>query len=941
MPVCILRCMRCLLLLLVVCSLPAADLTPDPAVTWGTLDNGLRYALMPNAQPKDKVTLRLQVQAGSLQETEPQRGLAHFLEHLAFNGTTHYPPGTLVERLQHLGLAFGAHTNAHTSFEETVYMLELPDAASDTIATGLQVMADWGGGMLLEPAEIDRERGVILAELRDRDGAGLRQARAVYGAQYQGTIIGERLPIGVAETIQAADRALIAGYYKTFYRPDCMVLTVVGAIDPVAVTAQVQTALGGMVAASEPTVDPARGELALTTAEPAIIVHHDAESDDTSVLFQRTMPSQRPVDSVAHRRDELVRALGEAVLARRLRALIEQDPASPLQAAGAFSYFLFGFDHAGIQGTVKPGRALDGLQVVLTEYRRLAEFGPTAAELAIERGSYTAQLDTAVAQAGVRTNPQLAQALYTSAFNREVFLSPAQERELLMPMLASITPAEIVESLQAYHSRPGRELAGIVGREDLGSGAEARVAGVLRNAAAATLTRPVDKAAAVWGYPTDFERQQASGFWQQDEALEGLQGVSAQSRKGLRIQTRASTAQPNQIIILVRLETGVRPRPAGVAELIERGFFAGGLGKHTADEEATLFADSSVKLGGITVGEDGVTMSASCTPADFQRALERLAAHLTDPGWRPEAEARIKQAWDEELAAMAMDIEATTERTLQALLVADDPARRQATRAEAAAVTLAQARAWLDPLLAQAPLTITIAGDLAAAKGYPDVVFAALGNGREAFPAVAATGEVWRTRLAPSPVSPVGRNQVAVTAQVSKAVVRVVWPTDDMYDIRQTWRLNLLANCLSERLRITIREQLGAAYSPAAWHVASEAYRGVGGIHASIRVAPDQADKVAALALDLAYRLAADGIDVGQLDQVKTPVVKSLAARLQRNDWWASVVMPRLATQPFRLQWAGQIEADFAAVTASELSALAAKHLVRAKSLTVIGTAKP
>jgi zinc protease len=698
--------------------------------------------------------------------------------------------------------------------------------------------------------------------------------------------------------------------------------------------------MGSMTTGAETVQDPPRGELVLTTTEPAIVVHHDLESEDTSVLYQRTMPTQRPADTVAHRRDELVRALGEAVLARRLRALIEQDPASPLQSASAFSYFWCGFDHAGMQGTAKPGRALDGLQLIITEYRRMADYGPTAAELTIERGSYASQLETAVAQAGVRTNPQLAQALYTSAFTGETLLSPKQEQELLQPMLAGITTIDVVESLRAYRSRPGRDVAGVAGREDLGSGAEPRVASAVRAALSAVITRPVEKVAAVWGYPTDFEHQQASGFWQQDQAGADSQGVSAQSRKGLRIQTRPSTSQPNQIIIIVRLESGITPRAAGVAELIERGFFAGGLGKHTADEVSTLFADSSVKLGGITVGEDGVTVSASCTPADFQRALERLAAHLTDPGWRSEAEARTKQAWDEELAAVATDIEATTERTLQALLVADDPARRQATRAEAAAVTFVQARAWLDPILAKAPLTVTIAGDLAEAKGYPDIVFAALGAGRDDFPMVATTGDAWRSRLARGPAAPVGRNQVAVTAQVAKALVRVVWPTDDMYDIRQTRRLNLLANCLSERLRITIREQLGAAYSPAAWHVASEAYRGSGGIHASIGVSPEQADTVATLALDLADRLAAEGIDTALLDQVKIPVVKGLAARLQRNDWWAGVVMPRLATQPFRLTWAGQIEADFAAVTPNELSVLASKYLVRAKALTVIGTAR-
>lgn len=913
----------------------SADLEPDPAVTWGTLDNGLRYALMRNEQPQDKVSIRLQVRCGSLEETEPQRGLAHFLEHLAFNGTTHYPPGTLVERLQHLGLAFGAHTNAHTSFQETVYKLELPDAKPETIAIGLEVMADWGGGMLLEPAEVDRERGVIIAELRDRDGAGLRQARALYGALYAGTVLADRLPIGHGETIQAATRELIAGYYDAWYRPERMVLAVVGAIEPAAVEAQVRDKLGTVAGRGTAGPEPELGELTPTTAV-ATLIHTDPESDDTSIQLMRAMPAERPVDSLDHRRDELVRALAEGVLARRIRALVEKDPACPLQAGGGFSYHWVEFAHAGAHGTAKPGRALDAVRLLSREYRRMAEFGPTVQELAVECGAMQAQLDTAVAQAGVRSNPQLAQALYTSVFTGETFLSPAQERDLLAPLLPTIQPADIVASIAAYRARPGRDVVAVTGREDLGAGGDRLLAAACAEAAAEVLERPVEKVLAPWGYPTDFAKQQATGFWQMDP--ENDLGVVGQTRGGLRIQTKFTIFQPNQILIQLRFHTGVIPRAAGIAEIIERGFLAGGLGKHSADDEATLFADSSVRLGGITVGEDAVTLSATCTPADYQRALERLAAHVADPGWRPEAEARIKQAWDEELAAAEKDVAAQTERTLQALLVADDPARRQATRGEAAAVGFAAAKAWLAPILSTAPLTVTVVGDAAEAKGYPDVVFQA--DGRSSFPPAADEAGTRKT-LALNPAPPVGTNRVKVQAQVAKALVRITWPGDDIYDIRQTRRLNLLAQCLSERLRMRIREELGAAYSPGAWNTSSEAYRGAGGIQVSIGVTPEQVDQVVAATLDLADRLAADGIDAALLDQVKTPLVKGLAARKQRNDWWAGVVLPRLATQPFRLEWARGIETDFAAVTADELSGLATKFLVRSRALTVIGVAGP
>ncbi len=929
--------MRFLLLFLIFLTQAlAADLTPDPTVVWGTLPNGLRYALMPNAQPKDKVTLRLQVQCGSLQENEAQRGLAHYLEHLAFNGTTNYPPGTLITKLQHLGLAFGAHTNAHTSYEETVYKLELPDAKPETIATGLGVLADWGGGMLLEPAEIDKERGIILAELRDRDGASLRQWRALYAGQYAGTVLADRMPIGHAATIQAADRALIAAYYDAWYRPERMVLAVVGAIDPAAVAAQLAATVGTIQGRGAATPLPDLGTLTPTT-RTAVVHTADPEADNTMVMVVRVMPETRPADSREHRRDELARALAEAVLARRLRTLIEKDSACPLQEASSYSYHDNGFAHAGIQGTAKPGQALAALRLAASEYRRLVEFGPLNEELVLERKAMAVQLDTAVAQAGTRTNVQLATELYTAAFHREVVLSPRQWRDLLTPMLAEITVAEVIERVRAYRARPGREVAAVTGREDLGAGAEERIVTVLTEVAQAQLTRPVAQAVAAWAYPTDFDHHRAAGYWAMDPVND--LGITAQSRKNLRLQTRTSTAQPNQILISLRFETGVIPRAAGIGELIERGFLAGGLGKHPADEIGTIFADSSVSIGGISVGEDAVTLSASCTPPDYQRALELLAAYVADPGWRPEAEARVKQAWDTELAAAEQDVDAQTERTIQGIQVSKDPARRQATRAEAAAVTFTQAKAWLMPILSQAPLTVTTSGDCAAATGHPDILFTAT-DGRKPFPAPATEATI-RSRLAPSPAPVPGEYRVEVHAQVAKALVRIAWPGDDMYDIHQTRRLSLLAQCLSERLRLKVREELGAAYSPGAWYVASEAYRGSGALNASLGVKPEQAGQVAKLTLDLADALATQGVDAALLDQVLTPVRKGLAARKQRNDWWAWVVLPRLATEPFRLAWAANLEADYAAVTPGEMSALAARYLVRAKAVTVIGIAKP
>ncbi len=186
-----------------------SDLKPEPGMRFGKLPNGLRYVIMPNHEPKGRASLRLLVSAGSLHETDDQRGLAHFLEHMAFNGSKHYPPGTLVEFFQRMGMSFGGDTNASTTFDRTLYLLELAHADDATLAEGLRVMGDYAGGLLLTDEEIDRERGIILSEKRASDSVGYRTFVAQFESMLGTTLLPKRLPIGLPEVInESATRTL-------------------------------------------------------------------------------------------------------------------------------------------------------------------------------------------------------------------------------------------------------------------------------------------------------------------------------------------------------------------------------------------------------------------------------------------------------------------------------------------------------------------------------------------------------------------------------------------------------------------------------------------------------------------------------------------------------------------------------------------------------------
>src|SRR3954466_10315741 len=200
----------------------------DPNVTTGKLPNGLTYFIRKNAKPEGKVELRLVVNAGSVLEDSSQQGLAHFMEHMNFNGSKHFPKNELVSYLQSIGVKFGADLNAYTGFDETVYILPLPTTDSTKIDQGFTILADWAGNALLDTTEISKERGVVLEESRLGKGAGERMSKQYLPELFNGSLYANRLPIGIDDTIRNFKPQALRQFYKTWYRPGLQAVIVVG-----------------------------------------------------------------------------------------------------------------------------------------------------------------------------------------------------------------------------------------------------------------------------------------------------------------------------------------------------------------------------------------------------------------------------------------------------------------------------------------------------------------------------------------------------------------------------------------------------------------------------------------------------------------------------------------------------------------------------------------
>ena len=205
-----------------------SDLKADPKAVFGSLDNGFNYIVYPNAEPPGQFSVRLHIAAGSLMEKDNQRGLAHFLEHMVFNGSKNFTPDELIPKMQRLGIAFGAHANAYTSFDETVYMLDLPNLDKETVDLTFTVMRDFADGALLLKDEIDKERGVIISEKTSRDSVGYRMMLKQFEYLLPGSRLMQRVPIGTEEVIKGAPRERFTEFYNDFYTPSRMTFVVVG-----------------------------------------------------------------------------------------------------------------------------------------------------------------------------------------------------------------------------------------------------------------------------------------------------------------------------------------------------------------------------------------------------------------------------------------------------------------------------------------------------------------------------------------------------------------------------------------------------------------------------------------------------------------------------------------------------------------------------------------
>lgn len=910
---------------------PASDLPPDPAVHYGQLPNGFRYALRANAEPKQRASLRLFVHAGSFEENDDQRGLAHFLEHMAFNGSTHYPPGTLVEFFQRMGMSFGGDTNASTSFDRTIYQIELPDTRSATLAEGLRVFADFAGGLLLAPDQIEKERGIILAERRTRDNVGYRTFVAELDFLLGQTRIPARLPIGVPDVIEHADRPRFVDFYDTWYRPDQMVLVIVGDIDPAAVEPAVRAAFADLKPRAPAREKPSLGEIP-AHADVRASFHAEPEAPATTVSIESLTPYAYEADTAANRLKYLPRHLALAMLNRRLSVLAKKENA-PFSAASAEVSENFDFvRQAALNLLCRPEQWPAALAAGEQELRRALEHGFAADELAEAVANFRTGLEQAVRAAPTRRSEALADAIGNTLLDRNVFTTPETERDLYAPALERLTPADCLAALRDAWSAPGRSLL-VSGNATIPGDAPAAIIAAYNASQKVPVAAPAETAAGKFAY-TDFG---PAGEVVSRHEVADLDLTLVEFKNGVRLNLKRTPFEAHVIRLGARVGVGQLTEPRdqrGLAALASGTFTAGGLGRHSVDDLRRLLAGKNVGVR-FAVAPDHLAFSGATTPEDLLLELQLVTAHLTDPGYRPEALRQAREGIEQLYASIEHTPEGPLATDVPHWLANGDPRFGLPPKEEMLRRNLDEVRAWLTPQLQHGAIEIGIVGDFDV-----DATIAAVARTLGALPSREPTPPLADARRVQFPDGP-HAHAYTIGSEIPKGLVALFWPTTDANDVSRTRRLNVLADILADRLRVTVREKLGGSYSPEVGHTASEAYPGYGLLSASTIVDPAKASELSEAMLAQATDLQTHGVTDDELARAKQPLLTALRESARTNVYWLSAVLSRAQSKPAVLDWARSREADVAAISKTELDALARQYLVPDRVFRVTVTPAP
>jgi zinc protease len=781
----------------------AQTLPADQQVTVGRFPNGLRYYIRVNRKPENRAELRLVVNAGSVLEDPDQLGLAHMLEHMAFNGTTHFQKQEIVSFMESIGMRFGPSLNAFTSFDETVYMLQVPTDKPEVLQKSFLILEDWAHNLTLDPREIDKERGVIIEEWRLRRGANARMQDEQFPILLKGSRYAERLPIGTTTSIETFKHDRLKQFYADWYRPDLMAVVAVGDFDKAAVESLIRERFASIPAAKSPRPRPTF--TVPDHPDTLYAIATDKEATMTSAAVYDLLP-RRDQRTVGAYRQQIVEELYNGMLNRRFSELTQKPNPPFLAGGGGRGLFVRSKEAATLNAVVKEDGIERGLDGLFTEAARAARFGFTPTELDRQKRDMLRAQEQMLAEKDKQESAGFAGEYVRNYTQDEPFPGIAYEYALHQRFVPEITLAEINALGKEWANGSGRSRVVVVSaprKEGLAIPDGTKLAAVITDAASKELTAYVDTVAGLSLMETPPKPGQVVKTT--EKAAFGI--TEWDLSNGVKVVLKPTTFKQDEVLFRATSPGGTSlasdadyVAAATAAQVIG----AGGVGQFSTIELRKVLSGKVASVRpSISDTEEGLAGSAS--PKDMETLFQLIYLTVT----QPRADRTIFDILTTQMKTVLANQSASPafafNQALQSALYQDHFRARPMTAERVTEMNLDKSFAFYKDRFSDASdFTFVFVGsfDLAMMKPLVEQYLGSL-------PALGRK-ETWKN-VGMTPVKGVVEKSVKKGIE-PQSQVAMVFSGPFQWNREQRVAIRAMASVLETRLRETLREELSGTY---------------------------------------------------------------------------------------------------------------------------------
>jgi zinc protease len=892
-----------------------SDLPPDPAWRFGTLPNGVRWAVRRNTRPLRQVSIRVRIAAGSLHEQPNELGWAHLVEHLAFRGSASFADREARYIWQQLGASFGSDTNAFTSTTHTFYQLDLPNADREKLDRSLLVLADMMSTALFDPAAVAAERRIVIAEKERRAELSVRLGEASRRLFHNGLTFAGRETIGTDATLNGATAEGLRSFYRRWYRPDRATVVMVGDLDPQEMIALIEARFGGWSGQGPAPAEPDYGRLA---PPPARVDSVTYPGSPTAATVGWVRPYQATPQTRAAQQGELEEALAATILNRRLERRARGE--GPFISAGVGRG-----EHPGtaevtqMSVTARGGQWREGLTEAFAILADALRTPPSAAEIERELANLRSAARAAVEGEGTLGSNVHANRLINAIDEGEVLVSAPAALALLEEIAPPITPDRVAAATRLLFEGTEPRLL-LLSPEPIEGGAAALARGLAAAERAQPATRGDERQVSFDALPSPGAPGREVGR----ERIADMDVTIVRFANGSTLTFKPTKYDEGRVLVRLRFGRGIAGLDPAQPSLAWASGFVGpsGVGDFDLDAMERLLTGRRIGLS-FSVDEDAYVLAGATTAADLPDQLRLLTAKLTHPRWDPalvrRSQTNALQSFELQFATAA----ARGSRELSGLIRPNDRRFQPLSREELAGLTPEALQAYFAPRLSEGPVHAVVVGDVtldqAIAAMLPTVAALPV---RDASVVPASWTQVRPPRPNPEPVG------FTHSGDPAQAYAGIGWSTvGGRADVKTRRALALAANIFQVRLFERLREAEGATYSPSATHVASETFPDWGIFFASAEVRPDRVPAFFRAAREVVAELAARPAAADEFARAQNPVLSGIERRLINNGYWLDTI-EQFVGSPAQIAEARSYLADYRGLTAEDVRRAVATHVV-------------